>query len=1268
MTHSRAFAITSLAALAVGTIVARAEEPLEPWNISAQMSRVVRSDESGRILAFERDVVITHGGLTATADHAEYLENLRRALLTGEVVMKQDSMVVRGPLCFYDRDTRIARFPYGVVVERPTGTVVADAGTWDRGTRKLELRGRVAAADTSGTLDADAATYDELSETLYAVGHARLVDEESGMLVESGGLRYEQRVPVGVATDAPVATFDDEGTPIRVAADEMRYDPRKNVGVAKGNVVLTRNTMRATGGSVTFVRNEDRVILEDKPTVIDGDSEITGDKIELITDSDERRRVRVQGSARVVHHFAKPTPAPLDTSAATDSTIAEHLDEALHTARDSLHAREAEIRAKAPDSLASPAWVDSIAGLDKKVSPQKVVTKAIAAVESAADSAHAAAERAKAGADSAKAELPEWLRTPGDRLPQENLLFGDELSIDVVKDQLTRVDVVGHGRSKFYPSQEEGDLTEWNDVVGDTLHVWFTESKIDSVTVLGRGTGEYRLPAKEDAGATEEVLRDKGKLVEYEAPEIRYDRKNQMMHLAQGGQVKYKTMQLRSGTIDFDADKEIMVAGGTPTPVLVDADEEITGNKMRYHLPSEKGEIIGGRTRFENAFYQGTDIWRMGDNVLAVENAMYTTCDLEDPHFHFASKEMKIYLGDRMVAKPVVLEIHHIPVFALPFYMASLKKGRHSGFLLPNLELGVDDSRGRFIKNIGYYWVPNDYADLTTSFDFYPSQDRVVSYLSGRYHLRYRFDGRVAVKYNRDVPNDLKDTAVELSHRQTISDTMDLSGDARFLSSSSIYQDIDDAQRLNRDIRSNLTLSKRFTGSNRSLRVDLQRQENLDENSFSELLPAIVFSQPSRPVMGGAVTAPQMGATGRERRLLEDLYWNVDARAVRQRSRSASVVDTVAAVEEEHRGAQSIAGLRMTRNVARYLRLSPSVDGEGTWIDEDVLGAPDETRATYRTSVAASTTLYGTFPHGVGPAKGFRHVIDPGVSWNWAPEFREYFFADSQGNLQDRFFSFGGITGTPRKSNSMGFSLRNLLQTKVDWKRREVRADLFQLRNNISYDFLAKDTGRKSWSSFSSTLNVLSALPVNQSWTVTHDPYTWDLLSRSVTTRARLSASMLGLGGRRVTPADSANLAVASAEGEQDDAVGGGTSAMATRAHPARGGSWAVDVSHTAQTTGSGGASSSLVFNSMWAPSDKWAVTFNTQYDLKSGENTAQSWSVHRIIHCWELSFDRRLLGGEWQYYLRVNVTDLPDIQAQRGDKFGGQSSSIPGSPLNGLF
>jgi hypothetical protein len=421
-------------------------------------------------------------------------------------------------------------------------------------------------------------------------------------------------------------------------------------------------------------------------------------------------------------------------------------------------------------------------------------------------------------------------------------------------------------------------------------------------------------------------------------------------------------------------------------------------------------------------------------------------------------------------------------------------------------------------------------------------------------------------------------------------------------------------------------------------------------------------------VVSGSSSGGIGGAANRPHGILEDLYYDINSHAVRSRTRSAATTPV-----EEHTGTQTRSNLQMTRNVARYLRLSPAVNGEVTWINEDREGNSNATRATYQTSVSAGTALYGTLLRPLGPVKGIRHVITPSASWNWSPEFREYFFrdpADSSHILQDRFFSFGGIGGSPVKSSFMNFGVSQLVQTKFEHRGHESRVDLFTLRNGISYDLLAKDTGRQPLSSFSSSLNILSALPVNQSWTVSHNPYTWQLLSSSVTTRARLSSSMFSSGGNGIVgvgppPADVPGGTAAPTVPSEGEAVGAGTPATETPAKAGRAGQWAIDVSHTAQRATIGSPSSSLVLNSSWSPTNKWSVTFNTQYDLRNGQNTSQSWSVHRIIHCWELSFDRRLLGGEWQYYLRVNVTDLPDIQAERGDKFTGRTF---GSGMDNLF
>jgi lipopolysaccharide assembly outer membrane protein LptD (OstA) len=1249
-----------------------ADAPEEPWDISSASTSATRGEDGSRIISFTGEVLITHGAMTATSDNARYLEGPRRVLLEGRVVMEQDSTVVRAPFAYYDRGLGVATFPYGVLIERPTGTAVADVGVWHRTEKRFELRGGASAADTSGTLDAEQMTYDTAGEILWAVGDARLVDDVTGVIVSGQNLRYSRAESEAVATGVPTAVFaDEQDVDVHVAAERLTYDPGARRAVAEGSVHIRREGMEATCGRATFFRDEDRAVLEEEPTMVDGSSIVTGERIEMRTPEPGRRVVLVEGAASVSNRFLteSPRPEPAEpeegdaaepeeagdaAAAATESLLAgarDRVEEAADKVRE---------RVKLPDSTGAVPEVPDVVPAEQIV--EEAIVAASTAIVAAADSAAAARDStvtaaadgaAAAPADTTEAEpLPPWLKTPSDELPVENLLFGDRITMYFVDDAVEHVVVVGRGRSKFFPSEAQGELTEWNDVTGDTLYVWFDASDVDSVHVVGSGEGQYRFPAGESAGQSADELRAAGKLVDYDAPFIRYIRGVETMHLDRGAAVRYKTMTLTSGRIDFEARKETMTASGDPPPVLVDREDEIHGARMNYHLPSGKGEILTGRTEFEAGYYRGRDVWKMGEDVLAVDHAEYTSCDLEEPHYHFACRNMKIYLDNRMVARPVVLKIRQIPIFALPFYMTSLRKDRHSGFLLPRVEFGVDDERGRFIRNFGYYWVPNDYADATLTFDYFPARDQFVTYLDTRYHLRYRFEGSVGLKYNRDVAADRRERAVEIRHQHQFSETSRLTANASFISANSIYQNIDDSRRLDRDLSSHATFTKRF-GEARNLQIEARRNENLDDGSFTQTLPSITFTQPSVPVTGRSARA-EAGAEAKPN-WLDEIYYKVDGRAVSQRQRNVS------GAEEEHIGSTVDGRLTTTQDLLRYLRLSPAMNGEATWIDEDRAGEHNAFRATYDASLTARTDLYGTFLHPIGPVQGFRHVIRPSVSWGWTPAFPEYFFVeegDTTGTELDRFFSFGGIRGTPREANRMNFSLGNLIQTKVNWAGEERRYDLLNLGSSISYDLLAEDAGRKPLTPLNNSLTVLSAAPVNQTWTVSHDPYSWDLLGSSVTTRAVLAS-------RRKAADEGLEASPEATEdelgGEFEDPVGGGRGPGLTGRYTA--GDWQATLSHTAHRSGSGSTTSNLVVNTTWSPTANWQVNFDYQYDLKEGINTAQSFSVRRMVHCWDISFDRRLLGGDWQYYLRVNVTDLPDIQIERGDRTSGRgfgTSTLP--------
>ena len=115
---------------------------------------------------------------------------------------------------------------------------------------------------------------------------------------------------------------------------------------------------------------------------------------------------------------------------------------------------------------------------------------------------------------------------------------------------------------------------------------------------------------------------------------------------------------------------------------------------------------------------------------------------------------MKAYTPWKWVARPVTLYVRDVPILWLPFIFQDLRPGRHSGVLIP--QFGINDlvrptrDYNRQIANIGYYWAPSDYFDLTGRLDWFAN--RYVQYgIAGQYRWLNRFvDGTFGVNQQRE--------------------------------------------------------------------------------------------------------------------------------------------------------------------------------------------------------------------------------------------------------------------------------------------------------------------------------------------------------------------------------------------------------------------------------------------------------------------------------------------------------------------------------------
>ncbi|HHM24392.1 MAG TPA: LPS-assembly protein LptD, partial [Bacteroidetes bacterium] len=193
-------------------------------------------------------------------------------------------------------------------------------------------------------------------------------------------------------------------------------------------------------------------------------------------------------------------------------------------------------------------------------------------------------------------------------------------------------------------------------------------------------------------------------LVEYQANRIDTDVPGRRTVLLGNAQVVYRGMRLSAGKIVIDWDKNLLIAEGVPDtsaadssganngetgskltalPVFEEGGEAMTGEKMFYNFKTRKGRVIKGRTTYQEGYYAGEQLKRVSEKVFYVKRGRFTTCDLPDPHYYFLSDRMKMIYQDKVIARPIVMYIHHIPVAALPYGMFPYRKGRHSGILVP---------------------------------------------------------------------------------------------------------------------------------------------------------------------------------------------------------------------------------------------------------------------------------------------------------------------------------------------------------------------------------------------------------------------------------------------------------------------------------------------------------------------------------------------------------------------------------------------------------
>ncbi len=811
--------------------------------------------------------------------------------------------------------------------------------------------------------------------------------------------------------------------------------------------------------------------------------------------------------------------------------------------------------------------------------------------------------------------------------------------------------------------------------------------------------------------------------ISYDARHFHEDIKNRVLYLIDRAVVKYKNMTIQAGKITIEMDNKTLTAEPLPDsllataaadstdenprqlPVLEDGGDRIVGEKMVYNFDSGKGLVVRGRTDFETGKYSGRQIKKVANNIFNVSDGVFTSCEIEEnPHFHFWAKRMKIIVGERVIARPIVMYFGKIPVMALPFAMFPTEKGRRSGLVVPRY--GTSATEGRFLRELGYYWAINDYLDARATVDYYDRSGWLFK-AGMNYAKRYGYTGRISGSLTRK--NFVTGTAerrwdLVINHNQTLSKTSSFRANGRFVSDNSYYLDFstNQNQRLMRQITSQATYSKRWPEKKMSLSVSASETKDLDDGRLTRQLPQISFSFSQRPIFKrtqkSAYSSGLSGRAGTSSRSNEKTRWyeaiqfgfrsQLRSSYTRTPGEQFDPVDSLTTeifTEARNSTANHIFNLSMNNpgKLFGVLGISQRFDVNEDWFDREFVYQDSTlereerkgffTRRVFTYRASANTKVYGFFQPNIGPLRALRHVMTPTLSFSYRPDFssRDWGYytevRDSLGNvlLRDRF------SGTPTgKQASLNFSLGNQFQMKWLSGEEEKKINLFTMNISTGYNFAATERKMRS---ISTSISARPGKKLTMTASLSHSPYVYDTELKREIDRFLVQENGILSGNwlRLVNININANFSLQGGKG--------GAAASRPRSSLADGFErfemqpvsidyavpWSASFTLRYNVSKSDPANPRKtayfsINNADIRLSEKWRIGFRGQFDFLKRQVVSQYWNIYRDLHCWEFSLNWNPVGSGKSFYFRLNIK-APQLRDIKLERRGGRSSIFGG-------
>jgi len=683
----------------------------------------------------------------------------------------------------------------------------------------------------------------------------------------------------------------------------------------------------------------------------------------------------------------------------------------------------------------------------------------------------------------------------------------------------------------------------------------FGQTKNNSTTIINESDTSQTISKQLDSLKSDSEIET---TINYNAKDsIYYDLKTQIIKLYGNSSIDYGNINLKAHKIMIDWNAQTLDANfmrdstglKIGKPIFTENNQSYETDKITYNFNSKKAIISGIVTQLDDAYMQGEKVKKNELDELYIHDAKYTTCNLADPHFHIATKKLKVIPGKKVISGPFHLKFGNVPTpLGFIFGMFPQPKETVSGIIMPSY--GEEKRRGFYLREGGYYFAVNDYFDLRLTGDIY-SKGGYGATIATNYKKRYAYNGSLKFNYNKSKTGEIESPFESNDFSFSWTHTPSSKGRSSRFSSSVNFQtnsynqnknlvQSNFNQSINAQFNSSISYSKTFKGSPFNISTNLRHSQNVQNKKVNLTLPDLSYN------MSRIYPFKNMGKLGKTALGKISISHRFTGKIELTNGSSSNSLNSInvinssdsfnqqvdfnmqninTIIDRSKIGGKHTIPISTSFNILKFFTVSPSINYNEIWYlkklnytyNEVENGIEIDTtnsfsRAwSYNTALSLSTRIYGTVFFKKGKIKAIRHVITPEISLTYSPDFTQKKYGyyeniqinnEGETRLLSKYENF--LYGSPRigSSASMNFYIGNNLEMKVidenDTISGTKKIKIFEnLSFSGNYNFLA-DSFQLSPIRFNTRTSFFKRL-INVSLSGTMDPYAYKLDSISET-------------------------------------------------------------------------------------------------------------------------------------------------------------------------